>query len=82
MGAGKAHDLGPLDVEFGQGGGEGDGLGQPVFGQAPGRGGFQRRMQDEGPRRPLGGVAQTVPLAPGEEVVFVLGIAGDQSSPS
>ena len=82
MGAGKTHDLGPLDVKLGQRGGERDGLGEPVFGQAAGSGGFQRRMQHEGARRLRGRVAQAVPLAFREEVVVVLGIAGDQSSPS
>jgi hypothetical protein len=82
MGAGETHDLGPPDVEFRQGSGKGDGLGQPVFGQAAGAGGFQRGVQDIGARRLRGGVAQALALSLGIEVVVVLGVAGDQSSPS
>jgi len=39
-------------------------------------------MQDEGARRLRGGVAQALTLALDEQVFVILGIAGDQSSPS
>jgi hypothetical protein len=82
MGPGEADDLGTTDLKLWQGSGEGNGLGQPVFGQAPGAGRFQRRMQDPGAGRLCSGIAQTCPLALGEQVVTVLGVACDQSSPS
>jgi hypothetical protein len=81
--AGQADDLGPLDVKLWQGRGEGDGFGQAMFGQAAGRGGFQCRMEDIGTRGRCGGVAQTLPLALGKQVIdVVLGAPCDQSSPS
>jgi hypothetical protein len=53
-----------------------------MFGQAPGIGGFQGRVQDIGARRGCGGVAQALAFPFGEEVVFILRRSGDQSSPS
>jgi hypothetical protein len=53
-----------------------------MFGKAPGACRFQRRVQDIGLRRLRGGVAQALPFTLGKKVVVVLGIAGDQSSPS
>jgi hypothetical protein len=80
--AGQADDLGALHVKFGQGGGEGNRLGKPVFRQAARAGRFQRRMQDIGARGSRSRVAQALALARVEKVVLVLGVAGDQSSPS
>jgi hypothetical protein len=53
-----------------------------MIGQAPGIGRFQRQVQDPGPGGLGCGVAQACPLALGKEVVTVLGVAWDQSSPS
>lgn len=53
-----------------------------MFRQAAGTGGFQRRVQDIGARRLRGSVALALALTFGNEVVVVLGVAGDQSSPS
>ena len=80
--AGQADNFGALHVKFGQGGGKGNRLGKPVFGQAARAGGFQRRMQDIGARGSHGGIAQALALARAEKIVLVLGIARDQSSPS
>lgn len=84
MDAGEAHHLGPQNIEFGEGGGEADRLGQTMFGQAaaaivPGVG-----MQDIGPRLRGGGgaVARLPPLQEGEVIVFVFPEIGNQSSPS
>jgi hypothetical protein len=66
-----------------KGGGQRDGLGQPVLWQAPRGGGLQRRMQDKGAGGRGCGVAQALSFARGEKVfVVVLGRSGDQSSPS
>jgi hypothetical protein len=53
-----------------------------MFRQAARAGRFQRRMQDIGARDSRSRVAQALALARVEKVVLVLGIAGDQSSPS
>jgi len=82
MDAGKAHDFGALHVKFRQGTRKGNGFGKPVFGQAAGPGGFQRRVQHIGARGGCRGVAQALARPVRQEIVIFLGVAGDQSSPS
>ena len=82
MDARQADDFGALHVKLRQGGGQRHRLGQPVFGQAAGFRGFQRRVQDIGARRRCRRVAQALAIAGGENVVVVVVVAGDQSSPS
>ncbi len=82
MDASKADDLGALHVKLRQGGGQRHGFSQPVFGQAAGFRGFQCRVQDIGARRRCRRVAQALAIAGGENVVVVVVVAGDQSSPS
>jgi hypothetical protein len=82
MDAGKAHDFGALHVKFRQGGRKGNGFGKPVFGQAAGGFRFQRRVQHIGARGRSSRVAQALTFARAKKVVFVLNLAGDQSSPS
>ncbi len=72
MGARQAHDLGPADVEFRQGRGQGHGLGQAVFGQAAGIGRPKRRVQHPGARRLGRGVTQALPLTRKQQVGVVL----------
>jgi hypothetical protein len=64
MGPGKAHDLGPHDLEPRQRGGQRNGLGQPMLGQPAGLRGLQIRMEDIGAGRPAAGgdgIAQSSP---------------------
>ena len=82
MDARQADDLGPLHVKFGQGGGKRHGLGKAVLGQTARPGRLQRRMQHIGAGGSGCRIPQALPLARGEKIVIVLGVAGDQSSPS
>ena len=82
MDTGKLDDIRAADVKFGQGGGKGHGLGQPVFGQAAGLGGFQGRMQHIGARWRCGRVTQPLARPFGQKVSLILHRLCDQSSPS
>ena len=82
MNLGKAHDFRAAHVKFGQGCGKGYGFGQAMFGQAAGRAGFQRGMDDKGARRLCSRVAQPLSCPVGQKIVIILRILTDQSSPS
>jgi hypothetical protein len=84
MDAGKAHHFAADDVKLGQGVGEADGLGEPMFGQAAAAVAADVGMQDEGPCPGGGGRTVTIP-PPGQEreiVVVIFRQVGNQSSPS
>jgi hypothetical protein len=72
MDPGQAHDFGAAHIEFRQGGGEGDSLGQPMFGQAAGGFRLEGRVQDIGARGRSRSVAEALPLTRGEKIVIVL----------
>jgi hypothetical protein len=53
-----------------------------MFGQAAGRAGFQRGMDDKGASRLCSRVAQPLSCPVGQKIVIILRILTDQSSPS
>jgi hypothetical protein len=83
MHAGKAHDFAPRDLQFRQGVGQTDRLGQPVFGQTARLVGADVGVQYIGAGlRDRRGTVATLPPLEEREVVVIFGRVRNQSSPS